>query len=222
MSHRDGEPRVVVIDYGLGNLFSVVRALKAVGAEAEITASPETIRRAERLILPGVGAFGEGMQRLRSGGLIDPLRQAAQSGRPLLGICLGMQLLFNESEEFGLHKGLGFIEGRVARLRETDPAERRVKIPHVGWSELNPVLPGERWGSTILRGLAPGEMAYFVHSFAAYPAHEAASIAQVRYGGHDYCAAVQRENIMGCQFHPEKSGAIGLQILRNFVADTRE
>ena len=222
MKRLEGEPRVIVIDYGLGNLFSVVRALHAVGAAATITSSAEAVRRAERLILPGVGAFGEGMQRLQSGGLIDPLLQALQSGRRLLGICLGMQLLFSESEEFGSYEGLGLIEGRVTRLHETDVAGRRIKVPHVGWSGLNPSPPDERWGSSILRGLTQGDMTYFVHSFAASPAQDADSIAQMSYGGRDYCAVVQRGNIIGCQFHPEKSGEIGLQILRNFVALTHE
>ena len=222
MNRSEGWPRVVVIDYGLGNLFSVARALHAIGAEVQVSSSPEMVWQAERLILPGVGAFGEGMQRLRSGGFIDPIRHAVDSGCPLLGICLGMQLLFSESEEFGLHQGLGLVEGRVVRLREADLAGRRVKVPHVGWSALRPAGSAQRWNSTVLRGVAPGEMTYFVHSFAAHPQEEAVSIAQTGYGGYEYCAVVHRGPITGCQFHPEKSGEVGLQILRNFVGGTPE
>lgn len=210
--------RVAVVDYGVGNLFSIARALAYLGAQADIASSPEAIQGAERLILPGVGAFGEGMEQLRARGLIDPIRRSVQSGCPLLGICLGMQLLFSEGEEFGLHTGLGMIGGRVTRLSERDPEGHRVKVPHVGWSELQRAPVNGQWSSTILRGLTEGDAMYFVHSYAPRPTSDSVSVAQITYGGSRYCAVVHHGRVTGCQFHPEKSGEAGLQILRNFVA----
>lgn len=210
------EKRVTVVDYGLGNLFSIMRALTHVGAHVDITSNPEAIPRTQRLILPGVGAFGDGMLQLRSRGLIEPIQQVALAGRPLLGICLGMQLLFSRSEEFGPHEGLGLIKGKVVRLRDTDPTGNRVKVPHVGWSELKPRVSLRDWGSTVLEGLAEGEAMYFVHSFVPCP-EEPVAIAQNAYGGYSYCAVVEKGNIIGFQCHPEKSGEVGLEALRNFL-----
>ena len=211
---------VTVVDYGLGNLFSIDRALTYLGASADITSSPEAIRRAGRLVLPGVGAFGDGMRQLQERGLIEPILAFAGSGRPLLGICLGMQLLFDESEEFGLYSGLGLIEGRVIRLHDQDPTGRHVKVPHIGWNELHQPKHSEHWGSTPLDGLEEGDAVYFVHSFVPYPELDSVTIARMSYGGHWYCAAVQKENVLGVQFHPEKSGNVGLLVLRNFLANT--
>ena len=208
---------VTVIDYGLGNLFSICRALTYIGAQAEVVSDPMAVRRAQGLVLPGVGAFGDGMRQLTARGLTEPLREAARAGRPLLGICLGMQLLFTESEEFGRHEGLGLIEGRVRRLRGTDPDGRRVKVPHIGWSALEPCAAAERWRGTVLEGLAPGDAMYFVHSYVPFPEREAATLARMRHGGHAYAAVVAEGRATGCQFHPEKSGEAGLSLLRNFV-----
>lgn len=209
--------RVVVIDYGLGNLFSIKRALSYVGAHVDVTSSGRDVLRAEVVVLPGVGAFGDGMHQLRERGLVEPILQFAQSGRPVLGICLGMQLLFSEGEEFGLHEGLNLIEGKVARLCESDPDGRRVKVPHVGWSELVSAESRKDWGNTILKGLSEGEAMYFVHSYVPFPKDQDVSIAQIEYGGCWYCAVVQKENLIGCQFHPEKSGKAGLHLLRNLI-----
>lgn len=216
MDSNGSQPRVTVVDYGLGNLFSIGRAVTYCGGYAEVTSSPQIIRRAERLILPGVGAFGDGMNLLSSRGLVEPLVQFAQSGRPLLGICLGMQLLFGESEEFGLHKGLGLIAGKVTRLRNMSPAGECVKVPHVGWSELSLASPLLDWRSTILNSLLEGDAMYFVHSYVPFP-NDSVSIAQFSYGGHTYCAAIQKGSVIGVQFHPEKSGEVGLQLLRHFL-----
>ncbi len=214
------EKRVTVVDYGLGNLFSIRRALAYIGVRVEITSSTEVIRQAEWLILPGVGSFGDGMQQLRTRGLIEPILQFAQSGRPLLGICLGMQLLFSASEEFGLHEGLGLIKGNVAQLHNADPTGRRVKVPHVGWSELIRPRSLTDWGSTILEGPLEGDAMYFIHSYVPYPENESVIIAQINYGGYLYCAAIEQGNVIGCQFHPEKSGKAGLHLLRNFIGRT--
>ena len=213
---------VTIVDYGLGNLFSIQRALQALGAQVELASGAEAIRRAQRLILPGVGAFSQGMQELTGRGLVQPLCEAARSGRPMLGICLGMQLLFRESDEFGVHQGLGLMAGRVARLRSTDAARGRVKVPHIGWSDLE--LSGRQagWQGTILEGVAPGDAMYFVHSYVPQPEQEDAVIARMRHGGTSYAAVVEQQSLAGCQFHPEKSGPMGLRLLDNFLRKRSE
>ncbi len=208
---------ITVLDYGLGNLFSIRRALAHVGADVEMTAEPETVRRAAGVVLPGVGAFADGMRGLAQRGLVDALREVVADGRPLLGICLGMQLLFDESEEFGRHDGLGLLQGRVVRLRDAAADATRVKIPHIGWRELMPTA-GRTWSSTILEGVRPGDAMYFVHSFVPEPAAEEIRVAEMDYGSHRYCVVAERGQVIGCQFHPEKSGDAGLHLLRNFVA----
>lgn len=217
MSSMSDRPHVAVLDYGLGNLFSIQRAVTHVGACVSITSSPELLAQADGVILPGVGAFGDGIQRLRDRGLVEPLLQFAQSGRPLMGICLGMQLLLDESEEFGQYGGLGLIGGKVVRLRDTGPDGERVKVPHIGWNELFTPNRLDGWGATVLNSLSDGDATYFVHSYVPLPDGEAVSTARINYGGHWYCAALEKENIIGVQFHPEKSGGAGLRILRNFV-----
>lgn len=209
---------VTVVDYGLGNLFSIERALDHLGFSANITSDPQAIRQAGRVVLPGVGAFGDGMRQLRARGLVGPIQEFASSGRPLLGICLGMQLLFDESEEFGQSDGLGLIEGKVIRLKDQDPTGAHVKLPHIGWNELRQPEHGDQWGSSALDGLDDGDAVYFVHTFIPHPETDSVTIARMNYGGHWYCAAVQKQNVLGMQFHPEKSGEVGLQILRNFLA----
>jgi len=217
--------RVSIIDYGLGNLFSLGRALSYLGAQVTIVSTPHELEQAERLILPGVGAFGDGMRNLRERGLAEPVQRAAAEGRPLLGICLGMQLFFTESVEFGRHEGLGIFAGRVGRLADTaasgepvNPALKGgVKVPHVGWNALQPAPGGLRWERSVLRALAPGDAVYFVHSYVPTPEDRDATVAEMTYGGHRYCAMVQRGAVAGCQFHPEKSGSVGLRILRTFL-----
>ena len=209
--------QVVIVDYGLGNLFSIQRALTRIGTPSNITSDTEAIQVAPAAILPGVGAFGDGVQRLRERGLFESMLHFAQSGRPLLGICLGMQLLFKESEEFGSHLGLGLIPGQVKRIHNTDPSGRRVKVPLIGWNELRQPQSVDSWGSTILEGLVDGDAVYFVHSYVPYPEAESISVAEVNYGGYSYCAVAQKNNFVGLQFHPEKSGEVGLHVLQNFV-----
>lgn len=208
--------RVTVVDYGIGNLFSVGRALEHCGAEIEFSSAPEAIAGAARLVLPGVGAFADGMQGLRDRGLVEPLRAYAASGRPLLGICLGMQMLASVSEEFGEHEGLGLIPGRVQAVPATDTQGRPHKIPHIGWSALR-LPPGARWAGSPLCDTPPGSAVYLVHSFAVVPDDPIDRLADCDYGGHAIAAAIRRDNVVGCQFHPEKSGTVGLNILARFL-----
>jgi imidazole glycerol-phosphate synthase subunit HisH len=216
--------KVTVIDY-LGNLGSVSRALKWLGAEPEVTDSPQRVEHATHLILPGDGAFGYGVTQLRDKELIDPVLEFIASGRPFLGICVGMQILLTESEEFGLHKGLDVIPGRVVPFNAASKPDRDFKIPHIGWSFLDVPDghangtgdPPSAWEGTILQDLREGDSVYFVHSFLAQPADPLHSLAETNYGGESVCAVVARDNVSGCQFHPEKSGPVGLRILKRFV-----
>jgi glutamine amidotransferase len=210
-------PEVTVIDYGVGNLFSVQRGLEYCGAKVTITSNPEKIESSSRVVLPGVGAFGKGMAELQSLGLAEVIRRIAQDGVPLLGICLGMQLLLDESEEFGVTKGLGLIPGRVVPVPVRSVLGPPQKIPHIGWSPLQP-SSGQTWAATVLRDVKPGESVYFVHSFMAEMADESHRLADCLYGGHRIAAVIGRDNVVGCQFHPEKSGEVGLRILRAFCA----
>lgn len=209
-------PRVVVVDYGRGNLFSVRQAVARVGGQPELSPDPDTVARAERLILPGVGAFGDAMAGLRARGLDEAVKAFAASGRPLLGICLGMQLLLEESTEFGRHAGLGLVPGRVDRLPRPIEANRE-KIPNVGWCRLQPAPGGAAWGDSIFERVKPGDFAYFVHSYAVHPAEPRHRLADIAFGGAGVAAAIASGPVSGCQFHPEKSGEVGLAILDAFV-----
>ena len=198
-----------IIDYGVGNLFSLRRSLEYVGAEAVVSGDETVLRSAEKLILPGVGAFGDAAAKLRTTGLDRLVLEEAAAGKPLLGICLGMQLLFEESEEYGLHKGLGLLPGRVVAMEGRLPAG--LPIPHIGWNGLtltNPACP-------LFRDTKDGDCVYFVHSYYAEGCGDA--LAATAEYGRDLTATVWRDNVCGCQFHPEKSGPVGLKMLRAFV-----
>lgn len=210
--------RVVLIDYGIGNLLSVRRAFEACAADVVQTNNPAEIEMADYLVLPGVGAFGDGMRELQSRQLVEPIRAACASGKPLLGICLGMQLLFTESEEFGLHKGLDLLPGRVVAIPNEVPGGAWRKTPHIGWNELR--LPPGRgsWGGTLFSGMSEDSAAYFVHSYAVVPADSSVRLADCEHEGIAISAAVQQGQIYGCQFHPEKSGEVGLSIIANFLS----
>jgi imidazole glycerol-phosphate synthase subunit HisH len=197
---------IAIVNYGLGNLHSVHKAVVKVGGEALVTEDAADIRRADKVILPGVGAFADGMQGLAERGLVEVVQEAAHSGKPLLGICLGMQLLFNESEELGVSQGLGLVPGKV-RLFEN----QTVKVPQIGWNQLH-----FEKDSPLLEGLQPGDYVYFNHSYYCEPAEQADTLISTEYGLR-YASAVQRGNLFGVQFHPEKSQRVGLQILRSFV-----
>jgi glutamine amidotransferase len=201
---------IAVIDYEMGNLRSVEKALERVGAGAVVTRDPDVIMGAAAAVLPGVGAFGACMERLRRHGLVEPVRIFAASGRPFLGICVGMQILFDESEEFGLVPGLGILPGRIVRFA-SDP-ERRRKVPHMGWNALRIVAPAPH-----LAGLEDGAQVYFVHSYYAEPADPGIVATTTDYGV-TFASSVWRDNVFAAQFHPEKSQAAGLRILANFAA----
>lgn len=214
------KPSVTVIDYGMGNLLSVTRALEHCGADVKMTADTDVIRTSSRVVLPGVGAFGDGMDELRRQGLDEVVREVAAIGTPLLGICLGMQMLLDESEEFELTSGLGLISGRVVSVPAMATDGHAQKIPHIGWNALVLPLGRESWKGTILQEIKLGEAVYFVHSYMAEPANPGHRIADCIYGGIRVAAAIGRDNIFGCQFHPEKSGTVGLAILGNFLRMT--
>ena len=209
--------KVTIIDYGLSNLLSVQHAFAHFGAETLVTGKAEDVLAADALVLPGVGAFKDGMAGLEKLGLIEPIRQKAAAGTPLLGICLGMQMLFDESEEFGLHKGLGLIPGRVVRIPSTDVQGRPQKVPHISWDPLNPAGGRTDFAGTVLAGVTPGEECYFIHSYEAKPADEADRLADTVYGGRAVCAAAAHGSVVGCQFHPEKSVKVGLRIIEEYL-----
>lgn len=208
--------KVTIINYGLSNLLSVRRAAEYCGAEVEFAQTPEAVLAADRLILPGVGAFEDGMNGLAGLGLIDPIQQKAAAGTPLLGICLGMQMLFDESDEFGVHKGLGLIPGRVERIPALDMNGQPQRVPNIGWRALLPAQGS--FAGTILQKVPDRGECYFVHSYEAKPQNAADRLADSPYGGRLVCAAAMRGSVIGTQFHPEKSGPVGLSILKEFLS----
>lgn len=197
---------IAIIDYGMGNLRSVSKAFEAVGHQAVVTREPRVIGNASHVVLPGVGAFGDCMANVERYGLAEPIRSAIQSGKPFLGICLGLQLLFTESEEFGIHKGLGIIPGRVRRF-EIDP---KLKIPHMGWNQVNIQRP-----CPLFEGIAEGEYWYFVHSYFVDPVDRQIAATTTTYGI-PFISSIWWNNVVACQFHPEKSQAVGLRLIKNF------
>ena len=200
---------IAIIDYGVGNLFSLSSSLRAVGAEVVVTDDREILKKADRLILPGVGAFADAAAKLRADGLDGFVREQAASGKPLLGICLGMQLLFEKSYEFGEHQGLGLIPGEIVPMQGTIPAD--LKIPQIGWNRLR--LKGE---SPLFQHIQDGDYVYFVHSYYLKAEDEQIVKASTEYSTHIH-ASVEQGNVFACQFHPEKSSDVGLKILKNFV-----
>ena len=209
---------VAVIDYGVGNMLSVQRGLEHCGAKVILTADPKRILAAKRVVLPGVGAFANAMQTLEGLGLVAVIREIARCQIPLLGICLGMQLLLEESEEFGVTAGLGLISGRVLPMPDLTLSGATQKIPHIGWSALQPSGASERWRDTLLQDNRAGDAAYFVHSFMAVPSDSVNRVADCVYGGHLIPAVIGRDQITGCQFHPEKSGEVGIKVLQRFIS----
>ncbi len=198
---------VAIIDYGVGNLFSLRSSFAAIGTEAEVTSDPETIRKAERVILPGVGAFGDAANKLRESGMDAVVKEEASRGKPLMGICLGMQLLFERSFEYGEYEGLGLLKGEIRPIAEQIPAT--LKIPQMGWNALKIIRK-----SPLLRYTKNGEYVYFVHSYSAVKCEDSL-LASTEYGA-ELTACVGKGNVFGCQFHPEKSGEAGLKILKAF------
>ena len=199
---------IAVIDYGVGNLFSLAASLRYIGAESVVTADEKVINSASSVILPGVGAFADAKKKLVSCGLIPVLKRQVSEGKPVLGICLGMQLLFDKSFEYGEHEGLGFIRGEVRPIAYD--LKEKLKVPHMGWNSLQIKRP-----SPLFRYISDGDYVYFVHSYYAANCTESVTATSF-YGGLELTASAERENVFGTQFHPEKSGATGLKILRAF------
>ncbi|MBQ7986540.1 MAG: imidazole glycerol phosphate synthase subunit HisH [Clostridia bacterium] len=199
---------IAIVDYGVGNLFSLKSSFAQVGADTIVTPDPDVIKKADKILLPGVGAFGDAAEKLKKTGLGDLIIEEAKKGKPLLGICLGMQLLFEKSYEYGEHEGLGLIKGEIKPIADVIPKD--LKIPHIGWNALN--FKGD--ASPIFKKINNGDFVYFVHSYYGANCEESV-IATTEYGA-ELTAAVQNKNVFGCQFHPEKSGNVGLNILRGF------
>lgn len=208
---------VTIVDYGVGNLYSVRRAVEVCGGSVVVSSDPEEIERAERLILPGVGAFADGIRGLHERGLAEPIGRYARAGRPLLGICLGMQMLATASEEFGRHSGMDLIPGEVVAIPRRSVHDRPIKVPFIGWTPLI-IRNAEACADSCLDGLPPSAAVYLVHSYHFVPTDDRHRLAAYSFGGHEIGAAVRRDNITGFQFHPEKSGSVGLDIMARFVA----
>jgi glutamine amidotransferase len=202
---------IAIIDYGMGNLRSVQKGFEKVGYEAIVTADPKRVLEADKVVLPGVGAFRDCIRNLEEGGFIEPILRVVRDGRPFLGICLGLQLLFTESEEFGLHRGLDIIPGRVVRFPEgmLENGEK-LAVPHMGWNQLT-----MRHGSPLFAGIPDGTNVYFVHSYYVQPDDHGVVATTTNYGI-EFCSSICRDNVMATQFHPEKSQELGLKILKNF------
>ena len=201
---------IAIIDYGVGNLFSLRSSLNKIGADTVVTADPAIIAKADKLILPGVGAFADAAKKLRDSGLDAVIKAEAAAGKPIMGICLGMQMLFEKSFEYGEHEGLGLLKGSVIPMEGTVPAG--LKIPHIGWNALH-----FQKESPLFRYIREGDCVYFVHSYYASGCEDSL-IATAEYGA-ELTAAVVKDNVMGCQFHPEKSGEVGLNILKAFCEE---
>lgn len=203
---------IAIIDYGMGNLRSVQKGFEKVGFDAVVTTDPKVLFEADRVVLPGVGAFRDCIKNLEEGGFVEPILKVIEAGKPFLGICLGLQLLFTESEEFGLHKGLDVIPGRVVRFPEgMKEADEELKVPHMGWNQIALKKP-----APLYEGIAEGTNVYFVHSYYVKPDDEAVVASTTGYGI-EFCSSIWRDNVMATQFHPEKSQDKGLAMLKNFA-----
>jgi glutamine amidotransferase len=206
--------KIIIIDYGLGNLFSIAQAIIKVGGTPHITSDKKEIAAAQHLILPGVGAFGNAMDSLKRLDLVAPLMDYVAEDKPLMGVCLGMQILFEESEEFGYHQGLGVIKGSIKKFSPSP--EQKVKVPQIGWNQIQQVKKAD-WDASPLRGLKDQEFMYFVHSYYAAPKEQDVVLTRSHYAGIEYCSSVKKSNVVAFQFHPEKSGAAGLSIYKEFI-----
>ena len=209
------EKKIIIIDYKLGNLFSVNQALTNIGLEVIITSDPKVILSADAIVLPGVGAFSDAMNNLKNLNLINPIIESVTSGKPFLGICLGLQLLFSDSEEFGMTKGLGLIKGQVKRFNNITKDGETRKVPQIAWNQIYRTN-GTSWNNTPLENIKQGEFVYFVHSFFVVP-EEQVSLSHTNYDGQEYVSSIIKENIFACQFHPEKSAQEGLKIYSNWA-----
>lgn len=213
------EKKIIIVDYGLGNLFSVKHACDFIGTEAKISFDKNEIINADGIILPGVGAFGEAMNNLSELDLVSPLKDFISSGKPFLGVCLGMQLLFSESEEFGSNKGLGIIDGCVKKFPLKNPEGQALKIPQIAWNQIYKYpTTAHYWNNSPLKGLDNGEYMYFVHSYYAEPTFNENIFTTTIYEDFQYCSSVIKENVCATQFHPEKSAQKGINIYKNWLS----
>lgn len=210
--------KITLLDYGMCNMLNVARAFERCGAEVTITEDSAVALAASKLVVPGVGAFRDSILEIEARGFGDAIKRFVETGRPFLGICVGMQMLFEGSEEFGDHAGLGVLNGYVVAIPSLTTEGEEQRIPHIGWNHLVQPETGRSWHGSLLEEFEGGQPAvYFVHSFAAVPADSAVRLADTIYGGHRICAAVQRDNVMATQFHPERSGEVGLNMIRGFM-----
>lgn len=208
---------VVVIDLGIGNLMSVIRALEYYGAKVVVTSDSQTILNSSHVILPGDGAFNFAMEQIKKRNLLETLKSFKNSQSNLLGICIGMQILFDQSSEFGITEGLGLIPGKVIPIPKKSKEGLKLTIPHIGWNSLNQTENFKDWNNTLLEDNKVMDEMYFIHSYMAVPSNSSSRVADCIYGGHKLAAVVIKNNIVGCQFHPEKSGKLGLKILKKFI-----
>lgn len=208
--------KIAIIDFKLGNLFSVLQACNKVGLNASITSDRDTVLEADAIILPGVGAFGEAMYNLKVSDLLEPIKKHADASKPLFGICLGMQLLFSESEEFGSQKGIGLIKGKILKFTDTNGSGQKLKVPQIGWNRITDY--NDKWSDSPLNKIESGSYMYFVHSFYAYPRNRNVILSKTNYEGIEYCSSIFYNNcIFATQFHPEKSGKKGIEIYKEWA-----
>lgn len=210
------KPTIVIIDYQLGNLFSVRQACLQLGHETEISNDPDKLRKADYAILPGVGAFSDAMDNLEKFGLADAIKEYVKDGKPLMGVCLGLQLLMTESEEFENKKGLDLIPGTVKKFKVEKDGDRFIKVPQIQWNTIREHHSGT-WMDTPLKFCQPGDFMYFVHSYYAKPNNDEYVLADTTYGSHTYCSAVLKNNVFATQFHPEKSSLYGIRIYQEWL-----
>jgi glutamine amidotransferase len=212
MSHK----KIIIIDYQSGNLFSISQALTNVGLNVKISSDADDIATADAIVLPGVGAFGAAMLNLEKMGLVEPIKEFVNSGKPFLGICLGLQLLFSSSDEFDSSRGLDIIKGNVKRFKNSDEAGKVIKVPQIAWNTIHKTK-NSSWEGTPLFDVGDGKDMYFVHSFYVTPDDEQVILTETTYGGVKYASSILNKNIFACQFHPEKSAALGLKIYKNWA-----
>lgn len=206
--------KIVIVDYQLGNLFSVHQACLNEGVDATISSEKSVLLKADALILPGVGAFGDAMNSLNKLDLVEPIKDFVSSGKPFMGVCLGLQLLFFESEEFGSFKGLGLVQGTVRKFATRDSKNKKILVPQIAWNQIH---EKNSWKQTPLQGIKNGEYMYFVHSFYVCPENPSELLSETTYGDVTYCSSIRKNNIFAAQFHPEKSAVEGLKIYKNWI-----
>ena len=208
--------KITIVDYDMGNLFNVVRTFEALDCNVSVSNNYNEILQADKLLLPGVGAFEDGMKDLKNSNLDNAIKEFSVRERPLMGICLGMQLLMSDSEENGRHNGLNLIEGNVFRFKEPNEKSVNYKIPQIGWNKLLEIK-SNKWNDSILKGIENNVYMYFLHSYYVSPKDQKVILSETSYGQNTFCSVFQKNQIIGCQFHPERSGEIGLKILKNFI-----